>query len=217
MHKTIIIPPANPIGSSSQTNIILRCLYLAKAMENDMIYPGRISRQLRRTAGLFEYLYTVLHQTNQGNQGPLKSFALENDLCLQILKMHVGKCSEHRLYGLWFQRIWVIQEYSLPPEIRMICGMWEISGTILAIVLTLPVWWYSRQTLDGLTADAPIESGGVWAGLQKLQLCHGLDDLRELDDHGTGSHLSLMYLLHNCRMCKATDPRDLFFWGGGGL
>jgi hypothetical protein len=50
----------------------------------------------------------------------------------------------------WFLRVWIIQEFALPREIRMICGRWDLDGDLLPQVMTAPTLNHSRQAMEGL-------------------------------------------------------------------
>lgn len=115
----------------------------------------------------------------------------------------------------WFLRVWVIQEFTLPREIRMICGEWELDGTLVPQLTTVPTLNYSRQTMKGLR---DIDEGGdfanAWSHQELLLRCrnslgHSLEYANFDALHGQAA--GLIELLWACRQCKATDPRDYYF------
>jgi hypothetical protein len=90
-------------------------------------------------------------------QNPIPSFSISNDPYLPAADDEGWKSLAALYKRPWFRRIWIIQEFSLPPEIRMICGRSEIPGAYLAALSVIPVWRYSRVALEALVD----ETGGV--------------------------------------------------------
>ncbi|KAJ4175879.1 hypothetical protein NW767_015640 [Fusarium falciforme] len=119
----------------------------------------------------------------------------------------------------WFRRIWIIQEFCLPADVRMICGSWEIPGAYLAVLMGTGIMELSGALLDTLG-----EEGSKAMLAQKihlrLRMCLGRDvGIRTLTAEsiptptyeGIPRWLTLIWLLENCRLCDATDPRDHFY------
>jgi hypothetical protein len=151
-------------------------------------------------------------------QNPIPSFSISNDPYLPAADDEGWKSLAALYKRPWFRRIWIIQEFSLPPEIRMICGRWEIPGAYLAALSVIPVWRYSRVALEALVD----ETGGVAESLdmQELHIRVRIHLGRKLGDASLDEplgrlpvdfSLSLVWLLFSCQLCEATDPRDHFF------
>jgi hypothetical protein len=123
------------------------------------------------------------------------------------------------LHRPWFRRVWIIQEFALPPQIRMICGRWEIPGTDLASVLHIPIWEYSQSVLTTFIDEktgAAIESHRL-----HLKARHAAG--RYIDSYVEPNasmipdvsvarlHQSLLWLLDQSRSFLATERRDKIF------
>jgi Heterokaryon incompatibility protein (HET) len=118
----------------------------------------------------------------------------------------------------WFLRVWIIQEFALPRKVRMICGKWELDGTLVPQVTTIPTLNHSRQAMDGFSKVSTIVEGSdfvkAWGHQELLLRCrHSFEHLLEYAnfDRLRGQAVGLMELLWACRHCKATDPRDHYF------
>jgi Heterokaryon incompatibility protein (HET) len=130
----------------------------------------------------------------------------ENDLGWQALRSLLERP--------WFLRVWIIQEFALPREIRMICGEWELSGDLIAQVATIPTLNHSRQAMAGLRYVEGSNFTKAWGHQELLLRCryslgHSLDYANF--DALRGQAVGLIELLWACRQCKATDPRDHYF------
>jgi len=114
----------------------------------------------------------------------------------------------------WFLRVWIIQEFALPREIRMICGKWELNGNLIPQVATLPTLNHSRQAMRGMVFVEGSDFTKAWTHLHLLLKCryslgHSLEYANF--DVPSGQAEGLLDLLWACRQCKATDPRDHYF------
>jgi hypothetical protein len=126
----------------------------------------------------------------------------------------------------WFQRVWIIQEFALPPELRMICSEWKIAGTYLSSLLTIPLWKYSHSVATALT-DQPANGASsdtvTTLALRPLHLQIRYGQGRALglgtdsliptlsDEPATDVHRSLVWLLRKTPICQSTDPRNKIF------
>jgi hypothetical protein len=114
----------------------------------------------------------------------------------------------------WFLRVWIIQEFALPREIRMICGEWELDGNLIPQIATVPTLNSSRQALGGLCPVEGCDFIKAWTHQKLMLRCRyslGHSLVYANFDALRGQAVGLMELLWTCRQCKATDPRDHYF------
>jgi hypothetical protein len=114
----------------------------------------------------------------------------------------------------------------LPPELQMICGEWEIAGTYLSSLLTIPLWKYSHSVATALT-DQPTNGASsdtvTTLALRPLHLqirygqgralSLGTDSLIPTlsDEPAPDVRRSLVWLLCKTSNCQSTDQREKIF------
>ncbi|KAK3345014.1 heterokaryon incompatibility protein-domain-containing protein [Neurospora tetraspora] len=119
----------------------------------------------------------------------------------------------HLLSRPWFRRLWVIQEFALPQQVRMICGAWEMAGgRFFTLILTTftrnassPLW----TVVYFAAAERPIEPVALdFLASTRMRLGRSLAPLSK---DMSPRPLPLFNLLSETRAFEATDPRDHFF------
>jgi hypothetical protein len=173
-------------------------IYLGEEAEGSSEIPGFIRRLASGVA------------SDQGATDHLHSNPLlpnEDDPGWQSLRWFIERP--------WFLRAWIIQEFALPRETRMICGEWELDGSLIPQVTMVPTLNHSRQAIDGLgTIVEGTDFAMAWTHQELLMQCrdivkHSLSYANSNSLNGPAERL--MELLWACRQCKATDPRDHYF------
>jgi hypothetical protein len=124
--------------------------------------------------------------------------------CNECLPLRMNPPNVYELLALrdlasrqWFRRIWITQELALASEVTMICGHRSISWDIF-------IFGFAMTFIDGGSA-----SGG-WDEDQNF--IGALVQIREWIHRPASVHyqhpVTLLDLLHDCRIFEATDPRD---------
>jgi hypothetical protein len=190
-----------------------------------IIYLGETADESNLVPEFLETLTQSIVKLNRRTKKPLK-FDPENE--------HLFPEENHpgwrRLVALlnrpWFRRVWVIQEFALPPDIQLICGEWERPGTYLAALLSIPIWDYSYSVATALTSEQIHGAGIDTATTLDLHPLHllirhgqgralslGLDSFLQISSskYDLGYRGSLVWLLRQTSICQATDPRDKIF------
>jgi hypothetical protein len=190
-----------------------------------IIYLGETADESDLVPEFLETLTESIVKLNRRTNKPLK-FDPENE--------HLFPEENHpgwrRLVALlnrpWFRRIWVIQEFALPPDIQLICGEWERPGTYLAAVLSIPIWDYSYSVFTAITSKKIHGAGNEIAATLALHPLHlhirqgqgralglGLDPYLQRSSRKSDlrSNRPLVWLLRQTSICQATDPRDKMF------
>jgi hypothetical protein len=111
----------------------------------------------------------------------------------------------------WFLRVWIIQEFALPREIRMMCGGWGLDGDLVPLAITLPTLNHSRQAMEGFrrageSSDFVQGSDFVkaWAHQELVLRCrkgqgHSIEGGGTRFNELCGRAIDLLELLWGCR------------------
>lgn len=182
-------------------------MYLGEAADGSDLIPEFLGTLTQSITALFK-------KTNEPSTLDLQNesaFPEENDPGWKRLKA--------LLHRPWFQRVWIIQEFALPPQIQMICGQWEIPGTYLASLLHIPIWTYSQSVLTALLDEKTGAAIGNHRLHLKARLAVGRDIGLCVDPNASIAPdvsvakrcQSLIWLLDQSQSFLATDARDKIF------
>lgn len=191
------------IYSECQTGL----MYLGEAADGSDLLPDFLTSLLRSMKTSFYEMDRPITHDFMKKYG----FPGETHPGWKSLKAFLHRC--------WFRRVWIVQECALPPQIRMICGHWEIPGKFLAVLLSSFIWRYSQIALNNFIDkenEAAFTSHRVHLD---VRLAAGRDKQLDPDSYPDipsvarvrRRHQSLIWLLYHSKSFLATDPRDRIF------
>lgn len=124
------------------------------------------------------------------------------------------RCLGALLCRPWFRRIWVVQEFALPRRIRMMCGTWEVAGSLIPNIALMSYAWEQSPTvmraLHSYTKGQRVQAANH-RFLFEARMSLGHSDELMFGKKKSEQNLSLLTLLFGTRRCKASDRRDRFF------
>lgn len=206
------------ISERNQQVSLMRRIY--SECQTGLIYLGEGADGSDTVPEFMEVLANSIARLLRKNPNPVY-FDPENEDYLPKKEDPGWKALMDLLNRPWFRRVWVIQEFALPPDILMLFGKWELPGCYIASIMNVQFWKYSRDALTAVTDD---DLGGptITISIQHMHLQTrisarkplglGLDETFEKSTERRAKfYESLVWLLHNTWMCLATDPRDKYF------
>lgn len=127
----------------------------------------------------------------------------------------------------WFRRVWVVQEFVLPRDLVIICGHWEVEGTVLPRCLAAFTWVSPLGSVldDQVLSDETEfrEIGTTIVLLPKylslrIAVGHHQNSFSEAETRRMSDgkpwiqgRLNMLKLVKCTSWCEVTDPRDQFF------